>query len=226
MRRRHTGRGCGEEANEGSCQQLRRNRQAITGTLDHLLRRTDVLVDCTPKRIGAEDQERTAPRSEMSLASPGCGLTRAWSHSMPCRISGARAQVAAGEDALASAGREVYLTFQVHNEAIVVPKNIGCNMPSSARTRMVPSRFARWTRLSVSLRDSALTTKRRPSRRSGRWGSSLPPHAHRRRARAEVGGWAGGSDRCGRGVPRPGAAAVTHHFCRRGIPCKLVPCAR
>jgi glyceraldehyde-3-phosphate dehydrogenase (NAD(P)) len=35
-------------------------------------------------------------------------------------------EVAVWEDALASDGREVYLTFQVHNEAIVVPENVDC----------------------------------------------------------------------------------------------------
>lgn len=35
-------------------------------------------------------------------------------------------EVAVWEDALATDDREVYLTFQVHNEAIVVPENIDC----------------------------------------------------------------------------------------------------
>jgi glyceraldehyde-3-phosphate dehydrogenase (NAD(P)) len=35
-------------------------------------------------------------------------------------------EVAIWEDALASDGREVYLTLQVHNEAIVIPENIDC----------------------------------------------------------------------------------------------------
>ena len=35
-------------------------------------------------------------------------------------------EVAVWEDALASDGREVYLTFQVHNESIVVPETIDC----------------------------------------------------------------------------------------------------
>lgn len=35
-------------------------------------------------------------------------------------------EVAVWEDALACDGREVYLTFQVHNEAIVVPETIDC----------------------------------------------------------------------------------------------------
>lgn len=35
-------------------------------------------------------------------------------------------EVAVWEDALASDGREVYLTFQVHNEAIVIPENVDC----------------------------------------------------------------------------------------------------
>ena len=35
-------------------------------------------------------------------------------------------EVAVWEDALAADDREVYLTFQVHNEAIVVPENIDC----------------------------------------------------------------------------------------------------
>jgi glyceraldehyde-3-phosphate dehydrogenase (NAD(P)) len=35
-------------------------------------------------------------------------------------------EVAIWEDALASEDREIYLTFQVHNEAIVVPENIDC----------------------------------------------------------------------------------------------------
>ena len=35
-------------------------------------------------------------------------------------------EVAVWEDALATDGREVYLTFQVHNEAIVVPENVDC----------------------------------------------------------------------------------------------------
>jgi len=35
-------------------------------------------------------------------------------------------EVAVWEDALAADEREVYLTFQVHNEAIVVPENIDC----------------------------------------------------------------------------------------------------
>jgi glyceraldehyde-3-phosphate dehydrogenase (NAD(P)) len=49
-------------------------------------------------------------------------------------------EVAVWEDALASDGREVYLTFQVHNEAIVVPENVDCiraltNLePDSARS--------------------------------------------------------------------------------------------
>lgn len=35
-------------------------------------------------------------------------------------------EVAIWEDALATDGREVYLTFQVHNEAIVIPETIDC----------------------------------------------------------------------------------------------------
>jgi glyceraldehyde-3-phosphate dehydrogenase (NAD(P)) len=35
-------------------------------------------------------------------------------------------EVAVWEDALASDGREVYLTFQVHNESIVVPETVDC----------------------------------------------------------------------------------------------------
>ena len=35
-------------------------------------------------------------------------------------------EVAVWEDALATHGREVYLTFQVHNEAIVIPETIDC----------------------------------------------------------------------------------------------------
>jgi glyceraldehyde-3-phosphate dehydrogenase (NAD(P)) len=35
-------------------------------------------------------------------------------------------EVGVWEDALASDGREVYLTFQVHNEAIVVPETVDC----------------------------------------------------------------------------------------------------
>jgi glyceraldehyde-3-phosphate dehydrogenase (NAD(P)) len=35
-------------------------------------------------------------------------------------------EVAIWEDALASDGREVYLTFQVHNESIIVPETIDC----------------------------------------------------------------------------------------------------
>ena len=35
-------------------------------------------------------------------------------------------EVAVWEDALATDGREVYLTFQVHNEAIVIPETIDC----------------------------------------------------------------------------------------------------
>jgi glyceraldehyde-3-phosphate dehydrogenase (NAD(P)) len=35
-------------------------------------------------------------------------------------------EVAVWEDALAADEREVYLSFQVHNEAIVVPENIDC----------------------------------------------------------------------------------------------------
>lgn len=36
-------------------------------------------------------------------------------------------EVAVWEDALASDGREVYLTYQVHNEAIVIPETIDCS---------------------------------------------------------------------------------------------------
>src|SRR5439155_24035133 len=35
-------------------------------------------------------------------------------------------EVAVWEDALAVDDREAYLTFQVHNEAIVIPENIDC----------------------------------------------------------------------------------------------------
>lgn len=35
-------------------------------------------------------------------------------------------EVAVWEDALASDGREIYLTFQVHNEAITIPENVDC----------------------------------------------------------------------------------------------------
>lgn len=35
-------------------------------------------------------------------------------------------EVAVWEDALASDGRELYLTFQVHNEAIVIPETVDC----------------------------------------------------------------------------------------------------
>jgi glyceraldehyde-3-phosphate dehydrogenase (NAD(P)) len=35
-------------------------------------------------------------------------------------------EVAVWEDALASDGREVYLVYQVHNEAIVIPETIDC----------------------------------------------------------------------------------------------------
>ncbi|MGH7631084.1 MAG: type II glyceraldehyde-3-phosphate dehydrogenase [Gemmatimonadales bacterium] len=42
------------------------------------------------------------------------------------RTRGDMWEVAVWEDALASDGREVYLTFQVHNEAIVIPETIDC----------------------------------------------------------------------------------------------------
>lgn len=35
-------------------------------------------------------------------------------------------EVAAWEDALASDGHDVYLTYQVDNEAIVIPENVDC----------------------------------------------------------------------------------------------------
>jgi glyceraldehyde-3-phosphate dehydrogenase (NAD(P)) len=35
-------------------------------------------------------------------------------------------EVAVWEDALASDGRELYLTFQVHNEAITIPEDVDC----------------------------------------------------------------------------------------------------
>jgi glyceraldehyde-3-phosphate dehydrogenase (NAD(P)) len=35
-------------------------------------------------------------------------------------------EVAVWEDALAADGRELYLTYQVHNEAIVVPETVDC----------------------------------------------------------------------------------------------------
>lgn len=35
-------------------------------------------------------------------------------------------EVAVWEDALASDGREVYITFQVHNEAVSIPENVDC----------------------------------------------------------------------------------------------------
>jgi glyceraldehyde-3-phosphate dehydrogenase (NAD(P)) len=35
-------------------------------------------------------------------------------------------EVAVWEDALAADEREAYLTFQVHNEAIVIPENVDC----------------------------------------------------------------------------------------------------
>jgi glyceraldehyde-3-phosphate dehydrogenase (NAD(P)) len=35
-------------------------------------------------------------------------------------------EVAVWEDALASDGRELYVTFQVHNEAIAIPENVDC----------------------------------------------------------------------------------------------------
>jgi glyceraldehyde-3-phosphate dehydrogenase (NAD(P)) len=35
-------------------------------------------------------------------------------------------EVAVWEESLATDGREVYLTYQVHNEAIVIPENIDC----------------------------------------------------------------------------------------------------
>ncbi|MHB8990993.1 MAG: type II glyceraldehyde-3-phosphate dehydrogenase, partial [Chloroflexota bacterium] len=35
-------------------------------------------------------------------------------------------EVAVWEDALASDGRELYITFQVHNEAVAIPENIDC----------------------------------------------------------------------------------------------------
>ena len=44
-------------------------------------------------------------------------------------------EVAVWEDALASDDREVYLTFQVHNEAIVIPETIDCIRALSGRER-------------------------------------------------------------------------------------------
>ena len=35
-------------------------------------------------------------------------------------------EVAVWEDALTTDGRDVYLVFQVHNEAIVIPETIDC----------------------------------------------------------------------------------------------------
>ena len=56
-------------------------------------------------------------------------------------------EVAVWEDALASDDREVYLTFQVHNEAIVVPETIDC---IRALTRLEPSGAASMARTDAS----------------------------------------------------------------------------
>ena len=51
-------------------------------------------------------------------------------------------EVAVWEDALASDGREVYLTYQVHNEAIVIPETIDCIRALFGRERDAASSMA------------------------------------------------------------------------------------
>jgi glyceraldehyde-3-phosphate dehydrogenase (NAD(P)) len=52
-------------------------------------------------------------------------------------------EVAVWEDALATDGREVYLTYQVHNEAIVVPETIDCIRALTAVERNGAASIAR-----------------------------------------------------------------------------------
>jgi len=69
----------------------------VTGTLDELLAGVEIVVDCTPKSVGARNRERYR----------AAGVKAVWQ-------GGERHEVAG------------YLTYQVHNEAIVVPENIDC----------------------------------------------------------------------------------------------------
>ncbi len=55
-------------------------------------------------------------------------------------------EVAVWEDALAADEREVYLTFQVHNEAIVVPENIDAIRALTSWRRTARARSKRRTR--------------------------------------------------------------------------------
>lgn len=70
-------------------------------------------------------------------------------------------EVAVWEDALASDGREVYLTYQVHNEAIVIPETIDCIRALSGRERDAARSMA-LTDASLGIAKSFLPATTRP----------------------------------------------------------------
>lgn len=71
-------------------------------------------------------------------------------------------EVAVWEDALASDGREVYLTFQVHNEAIVVPETVDCIRALTELERDGRTSIEK-TDVALGIRRSFLTAKGSPA---------------------------------------------------------------
>ena len=82
----------------------------------------------------------------------------------PLVVGGAPAQDGAGDD-LAAQGRELYLTYQVHNESIVIPETIDC---IRALTAIEPDGAA-----SIAKTDAALGVTRHFLRMESRAGSDL-----------------------------------------------------
>jgi glyceraldehyde-3-phosphate dehydrogenase (NAD(P)) len=72
-------------------------------------------------------------------------------------------EVAVWEDALASDGREVYLTYQVDNEAIVIPENVDCVRALTGLEQSAPASMVK-TDASLGVTKEFLPTRRGPRR--------------------------------------------------------------
>ena len=75
-------------------------------------------------------------------------------------------EVAVWEDSLASDGRELYITFQVHNEAIAIPENVDC-IRALTGIQTNPTRSIQKTDESMGVRKSFLPkTTREPAKKA------------------------------------------------------------
>lgn len=108
----------------------------LAGTLDDLLQQAEIIVDCTPKSVGARNRERYRAAA-FARASGGLVALNSVIELMRDlgRSRGDMWEVAVWEDALAVDDREIYLTYQVHTEAIAIPEAVDC---IRALTGLVP----------------------------------------------------------------------------------------